>query len=323
MNPPQGTAALITESLVVYKGVTDADGNVAKTTLLCSEIGSASAYPNFDGNQIILTSGSYKGQARDINGATNGDAVGTITVANAFDGKIVSGTSFIITGIRTVPAEVAALQADVGDFSAQSNLKSILAVFGSGWNTDNKDLYVKLITDLLAHGTHGLAALAAYVDCLPTSMGDIVTKDLAHILSDSTAFAGADIANILLDTQLKFAVAGSKTFATGVEKFLNIDSGTDGAEIISITLKGVVGADWTVELYIPTDDAVASPAAGDKRAEETYVSTDTEAGQLAGIGAIRYNMFLDITNDSAGDDNIDEVVVAYRSRGTVTATWET
>lgn len=306
MNPPQGTAALITESLVVYKGVTDADGNAAKTTLLCSAIGSASAYPNFNGNQIILTSGSYKGQARDINGATNGDAVGTITVANAFDGKIVSGTSFIITGIRTVPAEVAALQADVGDFSAQSNLKSLLAVLGGGWNTANKTMYALLITDLLGHGTHGLAALETLVDdveSLVTTVDGIVD-------------------NILLDTQLKFAVAGTHAFTTGLENFLNIDSGTDGAEIISITLKGIVGADWTVELYIPTDDAVASPAAGDKRAEETYVNTDTEGGQLAGIGAIRYNMFLDITNDSAGDDNVDEVIIAYRSRGAVTATWE-
>lgn len=130
MQPPQGIAALLEESLVVYKGVTDADGNVLKTTLKCSDIGSGSAYPDFDGNQIILTSGSYKGQARDINGATNGDVAGTITVANAFDGKIVSGTSFIITGIRTVPAEVAALQADVGDASA-SSLGSLYAILGN------------------------------------------------------------------------------------------------------------------------------------------------------------------------------------------------
>jgi len=113
MEPPQGLGALLEESLVVYKGITDADGNIGGTTLKCSAIGSASTYPDFDGNQIILTSGSYKGQARDINGATNGDAAGTITAANAFDGRILSGTSFIITGIRTVPAEVAALEAKV------------------------------------------------------------------------------------------------------------------------------------------------------------------------------------------------------------------
>ena len=99
---------------VVYSGITDADGNAAKTTLKCSVIGSASAYPNFDGNQIIITSGDYKGQARDIDGATNGDAAGTITVANAFDGKILEDTLFLIMGIRTVPAEVAALEGKVG-----------------------------------------------------------------------------------------------------------------------------------------------------------------------------------------------------------------
>lgn len=127
MEVPQGVAALLEESLVVYKGTTDAIGNVGKTTLKCSTIGSASSYPDFDGNQIILTSGSYKGQARDINGATNGDAAGTITVANAFDGQIASGTSFIITGIRTVPAEVAALEAKVDEIPAETGTKTFNA----------------------------------------------------------------------------------------------------------------------------------------------------------------------------------------------------
>jgi len=109
MEPPQR----VSTPLVVYKGVTDADGNVGGTTLKCSDIGSASTYPDFDGNQIIIRSGSYKGQARSINGTTNGDAAGTITVADAFDGTILSGTSFIITGIRSAIADIAALQADV------------------------------------------------------------------------------------------------------------------------------------------------------------------------------------------------------------------
>jgi len=151
------------EALVSYAGVTDADGAADGTTLKCSAIGSGSGYPDFDGNQVIITSGPYKGQVRDINGATNADAAGTITVANAFDGQITSGTSFIITGIRTVPAEVAALQADIGDFSAQTNLKSLLAVLGSGWDTENKTVYDKLVTDLLEHGTYGLAAQNTYI----------------------------------------------------------------------------------------------------------------------------------------------------------------
>lgn len=42
-----------------------------------------------------------------------------------------------------------------------------------------------------------LEVVDAYVDCLPASMGDLVTKNLSNILSDSTAFAGIDIASIL------------------------------------------------------------------------------------------------------------------------------
>jgi hypothetical protein len=164
----------------------------------------------------------------------------------------------------------------------------------------------------------GTGDLVVDIDALIKSGG---SGDLAAIYGDLVAVDGiAD--NILLDTQLKFAVSGSKTIAAGVEKHLNIDSGTDGAEIISIAIKGIVGADWTIEGYVPVDDAVASPAAGDKRFEESYTLTDTEAGQLAGIGAIRYNMFLDFTNDSAAPDNVDEVIIAYRSRGTITTSWE-
>ena len=222
--------------LTLYQGVTTADGAGDGSTLVCSDL--ASQDEDFDGNHVIVTSGTYR-NARDINGTT---LAGTVTFTSVLKGQIVKGTTFMIVGFRTTPAEVAALKA-VAD-------------------------------------------------------------------------------NIILDTQLKFAVSGSHTFTTGLENFLNIDSGTDGAEIISITLKGVPGAAWSIELYIPTDDAVASPAASDKRAKETYTTSDLEGGQLVNIGAIRYNLFLDITNDSVGSDNVDEVIIAYRSRGTVTATWE-
>ena len=136
--------------------------------------------------------------------------------------------------------------------------------------------------------------------------------DLAHI----------DLDTIIDETQLKFVAAGSKTIASSAEKYLSIDSGADGAEIVSITIKGVVGADWTIETYVSVVDAVAAPAAGDKRDEDVYVNTDDKGGQMSNIGAIRYNMFLDITNDSAGSDNIDEVIVAYRSAGTLSLAWE-
>ena len=103
MYPPQGISALLEEALVVYKGTTTSAGADA-SELVCSDLASKA---DWDGNQIIITSGDYEGQARDINGATN-NATGTVTPANAFGGVIVAGVTFVITGIRTVPAEVAA-----------------------------------------------------------------------------------------------------------------------------------------------------------------------------------------------------------------------
>ena len=274
MEVPQGVAALLEESLVVYKGVTDADGNVAKTTLKCSDIGSAqSTYPDFDGNQIILTSGSYKGQARDINGATNGDVAGTITVANAFDGQVASGTSFIITGIRTVPAEVAALQADVGDFSAQSNLKSLLSVLGPGWNTDNKNFYVKLITDLLAHGTHGLSVMDDYVRksiCLTGDPASSIGKALYEIyINRLTATRAGYLDELDFDLNARL---GTPTGASISVDIIAIKSEMDNATYGLSALETLVD-DLETRLGTP----FAGTVAGDVESIETKVGTNADA----------------------------------------------
>ena len=616
MYPPQGISALLEEALVVYKGVTTSAGGASGATLVCSDL---TLKADWNGNQVIVTSGDYEGQARDINGVTT---LGTVTPANAFSGQIVAGVTFVITGIRTVPAEVAeclailesdsrrilstaltaptvnsltkfiasggtALGTTLGaskslvdaigadgvdalshDFSEEglmqyahgthittyillvipeavasisthntaikTSLEKLgrvlvitqadaltypdfntytLCVLGSNngtaWTTSNL-AHLKGITDLpivccdsvtaaylemgtananvtntkalfgvaniegsivglglhgrigLAVGTQDIADVNTTFASLDMSDADITevyygyatTDDNAHVLLGKIRFiqpdgsigvdeegaevaaglyfygpgysfndlntlgqgvfeilvlgfihsktighaisvsarirevekvlfgnlknkfsnsnplakfigtggtalgqplpastslidllgdfsgpydgavqddnvkasldlAHTDLDTIIGDTQLKFVAAGSKTIASGAEKYLSIDSGTDGAEIISITIKGVVAADWTIELYIPTEDAVATPAAGDKRDEDTYLNGEDKGGQLSNIGAVRYNMFLDITNDSGGSDDIDEVIVAYRSAGTLTLTWET
>jgi hypothetical protein len=64
---------------------------------------------------------------------------------------------------------------NLGDFIAQTNLKSLLAVLGSGWNTVNKDIYTALITDRLDHTDYGLAAL--HGDIGDKGVGvDIITR---------------------------------------------------------------------------------------------------------------------------------------------------
>ena len=112
------------EPIWSYKGETTAGGAADGSTLVCSELVSMA---DLDGNLVVITSGPYKGQARDISGTTTG---GTVTLSLAFSGQITAGTSFIIYALRLVPAEVAALVALVND-----------------------------IEDKLDHPVHGLAAL--------------------------------------------------------------------------------------------------------------------------------------------------------------------
>ena len=109
-------------SLISYDGVTDANGAENGSTLVCSDL---TTQPNFDGNQVIITSGDYTGQARDISGATTG---GTVTPHTAFGGQIVSGTTFVIAAIRTVPAEVAELEAKIGTPTGASVSADIAAL---------------------------------------------------------------------------------------------------------------------------------------------------------------------------------------------------
>ena len=122
--------------------------------------------------------------------------------------------------------------------------------------------------------------------------------------------------------KIRAIAAGSKTIGAAAEKYLGIDSGTNGAEILSIEIKGVNSADWKLEMYIPTDDAVSAPAAEDKR-EELIWSAASEGGFIPGPISIPYNMFLDFTNNAGAPDDIDEVIVKYRSKDPITVEWET
>ena len=103
MLPPQG----VQDVLVSYPGTTTLDGAGDGSTVICSGL---ALEADFDGNQINILSGAYKGQARDINGTT---VLGTVTVANAFGGQILAGTTFVIVGIRT-PANLEDIEVEVG-----------------------------------------------------------------------------------------------------------------------------------------------------------------------------------------------------------------
>lgn len=204
-------------------------------------------------------------------------------------------------------AEIADLLADIGDASA-STLGSIYAILGNPAQT-----FLAMI------GYEGATSLANKLTAARAVLLDQITT--ARMAELDAANLPATTDTILLDTQIRRIASGSKTIASGATKHLGIDSGTNGAEILAIIIKGVVSAAWTLEIYVPTDDAVAGPAAGDKRSKITYAAPQTEGGLLDNFG-IAYNCFLDFTNDGAASDDIDDVVVVYRSRAVLTLTWE-
>jgi len=133
------------------------------------------------------------------------------------------------------------------------------------------------------------------------------------------ASISADIAAVTLDTQIRVIQSGAQAILAAATEWLHIDSGTNGAEILSIAIAGINSHDWTLAIYVPSADAVAAPAADDKRDTIDYLAADLEGGLLKPFG-IPFNAYLQFTNDGA-NDQIDQVTITYRSRGVLTLTW--
>lgn len=129
----------------------------------------------------------------------------------------------------------------------------------------------------------------------------------------------AKVDNILLDSQIRVIQSGSQTIGAAGTEYLEIDSGTNGAQILAIIIEGVIGHDWTLKIYVPAADAEAASQAKSLRDEIAYLAAGTEGGLLGPFG-IAFNCYLTFTNDGAEDD-IDQITIVYRSRGTLTLTW--
>lgn len=103
-------------SLVAYEGTATADGPDTSTitdTVLATK-------PDFNGQLVIITSGSYQGQARDIDQATDAGG-GKVHVATAFGGIITSGTTYMILSIIPTTAEVAKIETKCDAIKTQTD----------------------------------------------------------------------------------------------------------------------------------------------------------------------------------------------------------
>jgi len=207
MLPPQGTPNV----LVSYTGITTLDGAGDGSTVICSGL---ALEADFDGNQINILSGTYKGQARDINGTTT---LGTVTVANNFGGQILEGTAFVIVGIRT-HANLENIEVEVGVPTAAA--LNEIAVTGEQLTTEctvtlslptdaviQKASVIALITamnntantqkiDVAVQARKGAGAWGSYYsqdDCLGLPNSDAITTNLIAIsdITDLVTATGA------------------------------------------------------------------------------------------------------------------------------------
>jgi len=240
----------------------------------------------------------------------------------------------IPTRIGSVPADVTYIRSKVDDIETDTqDIQSQVGTAGAGLSaipdmsldsTVSKEATAAKDATVAKETTIGTpsATVSADISAIKTVVDDIETDTQDLQAQIGTAGDGLTAIPGMSGSTLKVLVVGSKTIATGVTKHLELDSGTDGFVMESMTIKGVVGADWTLGIYVPAADAVAAPAADDKRKTIPYVNTDTEGGQITDIGGAGYNMFFDFTNDSVGSDDIDAVIILYRSAGTITGVWE-
>lgn len=158
-----GIKQIIERALVSYSGVTTSDGGAGGATLVDSTLAI-----DYDGQTVLITSGSYTGQARDIDGDTSS---GTVTPSSNFGGVIVDGTTFLI--LSGIPA-----MAEFDDIK------------GGGWTNENLTTIDGLIDDIIATlGAVNTAAATGAVSDVKLAMAYI--KQLVTALIALDALVGA------------------------------------------------------------------------------------------------------------------------------------
>jgi hypothetical protein len=204
-------------SLVSYTGTTTADGAPGGGTLICTGL---TAKPDYNGNTVVITSSTYQGQTRGINGTT---LAGTVTADSNFGGQILTGTEFAILSIRwaDIAAVIALLNTIITDVGfegatsladkltlARATLLDRLSLLAAGGAGELTPARAALLSNLDA----AITSRAAPGDAMAlTAATTLIIQAL--ILSDATPFPGADIALIKTQTD---KLAGQATVANAV-----------------------------------------------------------------------------------------------------------
>ncbi len=206
-------------------GRNDADNTIDTSTVAANEDGSI--LERLEHIQEALSKGT--GTSVPANKSLY-DIIGAAYV----DGGGGLGTDSVLADLGLINTAVAAVNTDLGDFSAQTNLQSLLAALGIP-DVAAKSFYTCLITDRLDNATYGLSAIETLVDDLETEVAKIPKSDAA-VTWNATALASV---NAEVDTALNTAVPASPTVGS-LNDILSkaaagntFDKATDSLEAIS------------------------------------------------------------------------------------------
>jgi len=216
--------------------------------------------------------------------------------------------------IDTADSAIDAVQTDLGNFSGQTYMTSLLTALGIP-DTDSKPLYTVLVTDLLGHATHGLVQLQADIAAIPTTMVGTDNAFLASVggaLDDAAASGAVDDAttavgyikqlvtllldgtdglaalNALIDTATTDIGTANTALTEGTYGLsalqvliaalqTDLDNGTDGLG----ALKALLDAIPTT--MVGTDDAALATDLATMQGNVTDILTDTgTAGVVLG-----------------------------------------
>jgi len=127
--PPLDEQKSLWQATIAAEGVTTSAGEGTGLSLIDAGLAGAGANSFVSMMAVIHPGDPTRVDSRDVTAFNNG--TGEVTVASAFKGgQVAAGVPYKIVTFRFVPAEVAALQADIGDAST-STLGSLYAILGN------------------------------------------------------------------------------------------------------------------------------------------------------------------------------------------------
>lgn len=137
--------------------------------------------------------------------------------------SIISSLANAGYGLNALATAIAAVNTDLGDWSARTNLPSLLTSLGIP-DTAGKPLYTVLVTDRLDNVTYGLNALDTDLNTIIANIGDFQARTNQRTILSALGLpdvAGKDLYTLLITDRLDHATFGLSALDTEIDAIEN------------------------------------------------------------------------------------------------------